>query len=484
MNNGIGAPQRDGGGGRRMSLYVRLALWLGVSLTLLVLLHGLITERAPRHTTEDYIATRLEHDAEWLVQALRSEAGHLILDERLIPPIYQRPGSGHYFTLLDTQQRGIPSASSLGRILPLPPAPGLSHAKIPRAPNQPATRHLPSQAAGPAQAMEPLLILRRDLPQGAILLVAESLDDLDAHLHNFRLRFVTLSLGLFVLLLAGQFLLLRWLLRPVRQLEEDAQRLMQGELQHLPEPVLNELRPLARALNRLLERQARQLERSRNALADLAHALKTPLAALRQSLGTPLPAPAARALERIEEIVQRELRHARWSHGESIGLAPLDAVPALNELLQTMRLIHRERGLSFELQAPSSLPLRMDREDLLELFGNLLDNAGKWAHSRVRLTLHPTDHGLHALVEDDGPGTDTGRLNHDVTRGQRLDESRPGHGLGLSIVRQIIAAHAGTLHFDRSPDLGGLRVELHLPGHAVTPSDMHTKPRPARSPGA
>ncbi|MEW6691575.1 MAG: ATP-binding protein, partial [Pseudomonadota bacterium] len=238
------------------------------------------------------------------------------------------------------------------------------------------------------------------------------------------------------------------------------------------------------ALNRLLERQARRLERSRNALADLAHALKTPLAALRQSLGTPLSPPAAGALERIEEIIQRELRHARWSHGEAVGLAPLDAVPALNELLQTMRLIHRDRGLGFGMQAPDSLMLRMDREDLLELFGNLLDNAGKWAHSQVRLTLHPTDSGLQALVEDDGPGTDTERLNHDATRGQRLDESRPGHGLGLSIVRQIIAAHGGTLHFDRSPDLGGLRVELYLPRRAVTPSDKHTRPRPARTPDA
>ncbi|MEW5973865.1 MAG: sensor histidine kinase [Pseudomonadota bacterium] len=466
-----------------MSLYARLALWLGASLALLVLLHGIVTERAPRLTTEDYIATRLEHDAEWLVDALRIENGRLSLDEHLIPPIYQRPGSGHYFTLLDAHG-ATPSASSLGRTLPLPGASGLSHARMPRADDQPAprpTHHNSALAFPTAQGLEPLLILRRDLPQGGILLLAESLDDLDAHLNSFRLRFVALSLGLFLLLLAGQFLLLRWLLRPVRQLEKDTERLERGELLQLPEPVLNELRPLAGALNRLLERQARRLERSRNALADLAHALKTPIAALRQSLGTPLSPPAAGALERIEEIIQRELRHARWSHGEAVGLAPLDVVPALHALLQTMRLIHRDRGVNFVMNAPEHLMLRMDREDLLELFGNLLDNAGKWAHSQVRLTVQPTHHDLTALIEDDGPGTDTERLNHDATRGQRLDESRPGHGLGLAIVRQIVAAHDGRLHFDRSRDLGGLCVALHLPGRALTPSGTHTTPPPAGS---
>ncbi|MGK0674077.1 MAG: sensor histidine kinase [Halothiobacillaceae bacterium] len=447
-----------------MSLYARLALWLGGSLALLVLLHGSITERAPRITTEAYIATRLEHDAEWLVDALRFENGRLSLDAHLIPPIYQRPGSGHYFTLLDAHG-ATPSASSLGRTLPLPQRAGLDRAQMARAPSQPATRHTPRDILAPplARGPEPLLVLRRDLPQGGILLVAESLDDLDAHLNSFRLRFVAVSLGLFLLLLAGQFLLLRWLLRPIRQLEEDTERLERGELQQLPEPMLNELRPLAGALNRLIERQARRLERSRNALADLAHALKTPLAALRQSLGTPLSSSTAGALERIEEIIQRELRHARWSEAGSTGLTLHDAVPTLKELLQTMRLVHRDRDLTFEMQTPEQLMLPLDREDLLELFGNLLDNAGKWARQRVILTLSCDHEGILAVIEDDGPGADTERLNQETPRGQRLDESRPGHGLGLAIVRQIVAAYAGRLHFTPSPALGGLRVEVRLP---------------------
>ncbi|MEW6765452.1 MAG: sensor histidine kinase [Pseudomonadota bacterium] len=443
-----------------MSLYARLSLWLGASLGLLVLLHGLVTERAPRYTTEDYIATRLDHDAEWLIDGLRQENGQIMLDERLIPPIYQRPGSGHYYTLR-TAQGVLLSASSLGRALPLPGQPGLSHAHVDRITTTPALNHAPIEAPSPTPT-ESLLILRRDVPDGTILLLAESLDDLDAHLSAFRLRFASVSLALFLILLGGQFLLLRWLLRPVRQLEQATERLERGELNELPQPTLHELRPLVAAFNRLLERQTRRIERSRHALADLAHALKTPLAALRQTLGA-APEPQVQAsLDRIESIIQRELRHARWSEGEATGMPPLDVVPALRELLQTMRLIHRERDLSFELQAPASLPLRMDREDLLELFGNLLDNAGKWALSRVRLTLEAQGAGLAALIEDDGPGADTERLNNEASRGQRLDESRPGHGLGLAIVRQIISTHGGRVGFSRSPELGGLKVRLEL----------------------
>ncbi len=445
-----------------MSLYARLSLWLGASLGLLVLLHGLVTERAPRHTTEDYIATRLDHDAEWLIDGLRQDHGQATLDERFIPPIYQRPGSGHYFTVL-TPRGTLLSASSQGRALPLPEQPGLGHAHIARITSASAQRHDAFDPASPRpDGPEPLLILRRDLPDGGVLLLAESLDDLDAHLNSFRLRFAAVSLALFLVLLGGQFLLLRWLLRPVRQLEQATERLERGELNQLPQPALHELRPLVVAFNRLLERQACRIERSRHALADLAHALKTPLAALRQTLGA-APEPQVQAsLDRIESIIQRELRHARWSEGEATAMPPLDVVPALRELLQTMRLIHRERGLSFEFQAPASLPLRMDREDLLELFGNLLDNAGKWAHNQVRLTLRQEDHGLAALIEDDGPGADTERLNNEASRGQRLDESRPGHGLGLAIVRQIIASHGGALHFSHSPELGGLLVRLDL----------------------
>ena len=422
-----------------MSLYARLGLWLALSLALLFVLHGFITERAPRNMTEAYITTRLEHDAEWLLGGL-GEHGHLSATH--IPAIFLRANSGHYF-LLQQEGRTLVSASSAGRVLPVPAQSGVSH--------------------GEWGVGEPLLLLRRDLPQGGVLVVAESLGDLNDHLAQFRWRFLLISIGLFMLLLFVQFALLRWVLRPVRQLAEDGARLQQGELEQLHEPAMRELQPLSRAFNAVLESQARRLARSRHALADLAHGLKTPLAALRQTLHPQSDPLALASVERLEGIVQRELRRARWSAGASSATLMLDVRGELQGLVQAMRLIHRERALDFSLRMPEEVRWRMDREDLHELFGNLLDNAAKWARSCVILSVTVEGAFWRVRVEDDGAGADIAALNAEWTRGRRLDESTPGTGLGLAIVGEIVAAYEGELVFRVSDALGGLCACVTLP---------------------
>jgi signal transduction histidine kinase len=389
--------------------------------------------------TEDYITTRLEHDAEWLLDGLDSH-GHLSAAH--IPAIFLRPHSGHYFALHE-DGRVLNSASSAGDTLPLPPKAGVSH--------------------GVWRDGEPLLLLRRDVPQGGALVVAESLSELNAHLNTFRGHFVLISLGLLLALLLAQFVLLRWVLRPVRDLASDGARLQQGELERLPTPAMRELQPLSHAFNTVLESQARRLARSRHALADLAHGLKTPLAALRQTLSPQSDPQALAAVARLEGIVQRELRHARWSAGASSANVMLDAALELQGLMQAMRLIHRERGLRFEMSLPPSLMWRMDREDLHELFGNLLDNAAKWAKSVVILSVTAEGALWRVHVEDDGAGADVEVLNAERTRGQRLDESTPGTGLGLAIVGEIVTAYEGELSFALSETLGGLCTCVSLP---------------------
>ncbi len=422
-----------------MSLYWRLGLWLALGLLLLFVLHGLITERAPRVMTENYITTRLEHDAEWLLDGLNHDEQ---ISAAHIPAIFQRPNSGHYFSLFQAGHIQN-SASGGGHALPLPAQVGVSH--------------------GAWRQGEPLLLLRRDLPRGGSLVVAESLSELNAHLAEFKLRFVLISIGLFVLLLLAQFVLLRFVLRPVRELAEAGERLQQGELERLPVPAMRELQPLSHAFNAVLESQARRLARSRHALADLAHGLKTPLAALRQTLSPQSDPQALAAVARLEGIVQRELRHARWSAGSSSVNVMLDAAVELQALVQAMRLIHRERGLRFELRVPSIVMWRMDREDLHELFGNVLDNAAKWAKSVVILSVTSEDSRWRIRIEDDGSGADIAQMNAQWTRGRRLDESTPGTGLGLAIVGEIVAAYEGDMRFERSAELGGLCAWVSLP---------------------
>jgi signal transduction histidine kinase len=124
--------------------------------------------------------------------------------------------------------------------------------------------------------------------------------------------------------------------------------------------------------------------------------------------------------------------------------------------------MYREKNLELESRIPAAHSFAGDREDMLELIGNLLDNACKWARNRVRLTVE-TSPGLAVAIEDDGPGVSSAQLDRLIKRGVRLDESAAGHGLGLSIVNDIIRQYGGELDFDRSPDLHGLRVRVRLP---------------------
>ncbi|MGE0082046.1 MAG: ATP-binding protein, partial [Thiohalomonadaceae bacterium] len=228
--------------------------------------------------------------------------------------------------------------------------------------------------------------------------------------------------------------------------------------------------PLVDALNRLLRLTAQRLARSRTALGDLAHALKTPLALIlhtaedRESAMDEVT--RARLLgesERIRELVNRELARARVAGAASPGqhFRPDEDVPALANVV---RSLYAERGLSITWSVPAR-SFAVDREDMLEMLGNLLDNAAKWARSRVHVTVDDAP-ALHLVVEDDGPGCPPEKLDAITRRGVRLDEETPGTGLGLSIVRTIVSDYGGSLELGRSDTLGGLRVVARFPAHA------------------
>ncbi|WP_259332762.1 ATP-binding protein, partial [Pseudomonas sp. FW305-17] len=231
--------------------------------------------------------------------------------------------------------------------------------------------------------------------------------------------------------------------------------------------VPSELQPLVDQINHLLTHTEDSLRRSRNALGNLGHALKTPLAVLISLAASErlqaLPEVRAQMREQLEQIQQRlarELNRARLA-GDALPGAQFDCDAELPGLLATLGMIHGE-GLLLERDAPPGLLLPWDREDLLELLGNLLDNACKWADSEVRLGIAPTTEGYQLMVDDDGPGIPEAQRLQVLERGSRLDEQVDGHGLGLGIVRDIVEAWGGRIALLESP-LGGLRVSIELP---------------------
>jgi signal transduction histidine kinase len=278
---------------------------------------------------------------------------------------------------------------------------------------------------------------------------------------------LALGLAALILILILQRVTVRRALRPLDRAREQIFQLQQGQRSQLDDEVPLELEPLVAQINHLLAHTEDSLKRSRNALGNLGHALKTPLAVLMSlAEGQKLEQhPQVRSLlreqlQQIQQRLERELNRARLS-GDALPGARFDCDSELPGLLATLNMIHGEH-LDLSNHVTQGLVLPWDREDMLELLGNLLDNACKWADAEVRLNVVETAEGFELSVEDDGPGIPEDRRDQVFSRGARLDEQTDGHGLGLGIVRDIVEAWGGILRLQDS-EWGGLKVLIELP---------------------
>jgi signal transduction histidine kinase len=289
-------------------------------------------------------------------------------------------------------------------------------------------------------------------------------------LNSFRqVQKVGLGLGLaaLVVILLLQRVIVSRALRPLEVTRQQLKQLQQGQRNQLDQNVPLELEPLVGQINHLLNHTEETLKRSRNALGNLGHALKTPLAVLvslasREELKQipDLHDSLNQQLKQIEQRIARELGRAKLA-GEVLPGAHFDCANELPGLFATLTMIHG-RHLQLDWQAPGQLRLPWDREDVLELLGNVLDNACKWADSRVQLSVSSGADGYTLCIDDDGSGIEPERRQEVLSRGSRLDEQVAGHGLGLGIVRDIVDVWSGTLQLTDSV-LGGLCVQINLP---------------------
>lgn len=251
-------------------------------------------------------------------------------------------------------------------------------------------------------------------------------------------------------------------LRPLLGITERLQRVRSGESERLDaERLPTEVQPLAEHLNQLLEHHERMVERARQSAQDLAHALKTPLAVLdaeAQRPGTGLADTVATQVARMRGVVERQL-----ATGSPVDARQVAAVgPAVTRLLDYLASAHRDKGLALDAPLPAGLRFQGAADDLEEMLGNLLDNACKWARTRVTVDAGQAGNRLWIEVGDDGPGLAPELREAALERGVRLDERVPGTGLGLAIVQDIAASYGGELHLGES-SLGGLSARLELP---------------------
>ncbi|HID49090.1 MAG TPA: HAMP domain-containing protein [Chromatiales bacterium] len=438
------------------SLRSRLGTGLVLSLILMMGLLWILAVISVQQLMEAQLLTRLAHDGENLLGGLEPERGGTFsLDARRVQGIYQQPYSGHYFVITVGQQ-SLRSRSLWDATLP-PTRVAVGETRVTR-------------VTGPRQ--QPLLVWARGYrKQGRTvrIQVAEDLTHVQAGIRTLRGNLLLGSVVMVLLLWLVQRFLIHRSLDSVSVAAKEVARLEQGEIRSLPEQVPDEIRPLVQAINHLLRRQQQRMQRYRESLGNLAHAIKTPLTLLQQLARDEthgIDAPAREELLRystqISDLIDTALRRARLA-GSSVGTRRFDVRQDLPVLVDTLQRLYRDKAIEFRQGINGVTTLPLEQQDGMELLGNLLDNAWKWARSRIRLDiLKDEDGGIRISIEDDGPGVNASERKELARRGHRHDENRPGHGIGLSIVKGLVEELGGETGFTNSDLLGGLRVVIRL----------------------
>jgi signal transduction histidine kinase len=284
---------------------------------------------------------------------------------------------------------------------------------------------------------------------------------------------ITFGLLAAVLVLTTMFQV-RFGLAPLKRITIDLAAIRAGRAERLAGTFPEEIAPLARETNALIDANREIVERARMHVGNLAHALKTPLSVMvneaNARLGDPLAQKVVEQADIMRDQVTRHLERARLAARLTVVGSVSDVTPVIIALTRTMEKIYRDKNLAIDVHADGAARFRGERHDLEEMIGNLVDNACKWAASRVSIEVvrdepdpASEERRLRIVVDDDGRGLSPSEREQVAKRGRRLDETKPGSGLGLSIVVELAGLYGGGLTLGAAP-LGGLRAELVLPG--------------------
>ncbi|MBS3951392.1 MAG: ATP-binding protein [Methylomicrobium sp.] len=441
----------------KLQLSISLLLSLIFSFTVLWSMTGSTLHRL----AEEYLAGHLAHDGESIMDALSITADQqIVVDAATIEPVYKRPLSGNYYLVITSS--GVIKSDSLA---------SLSFEVPPLSPGQTLRIFTP----GPNG--QPLLILAQAFSLNGTpvtVAVAEDFSKALVMIDFVQKGYTELAFALLMALIAIQIIILRAGFKPLKKIQHQLQALEQGELHQLDTNVPKEVAGLVNEVNDLLRIMEQRLQRKRNSLGDLAHALKTPLTVLQQLAHedelkhhTDLQAQLILQTTNLQRIIDRVLKRVRLAGPGSVYTS-FNVEQEITDLIHAMSRIYHDKQLSIHAEFNGVKSLMIDREDMLELTGNLMDNACKWCKHRVVIRFYDEDQ-LRIVVEDDGNGAPDSDLSALSQRGIRLDERIDGQGLGLSIAQAITDQYDGALTFSHSEELGGFSVQavLHLRSSSI-----------------
>jgi two-component system sensor histidine kinase PhoQ len=463
------------GGWRSYSLGTRQLLAASLGLVAFLALAGYALDRAFAEAAKDNLRERMEGFATAYFNGIEFDRAGAVIDYEVVSsppdPRFLQPGSGLYAQIVLPDDAHWVSTSGEGPTLPLGGmlAPNqrrfdgpLPATQIDGSPAQVYRFGLGATYAGHGHDEFPYTVY-----------ILEDAQNLAAQIRVFRRALWAYLGGAGAVLLLLQMLVLRWSLRPLDSVVAELDKVQRGEIERMSDHHPRELAPLAGSINALIDSERENLERQRNTLADLAHSLKTPLAVLRAQLDDGVHANALRdeldtQLKRMNNLVSYQLARAA-SGGHKLFAPPVLVEPHAEEIVRGLEKVYAAKRVVCEFEIDPKARFYGEPGDLQELLGNLLENAFKWAKSRVLLTVAAGPvasnkrAGLLLAVDDDGPGIADEDVERILQRGVRGDERVQGHGIGLSIVQDLVKGYRGTLKVTRSSEFGGARFEIALP---------------------
>jgi len=437
-----------------MSLTTRINLSAALVLLSFICLTAFTLERAFFDSTESALRDTMSSQLFALMAATEVENKQVIMPSSELDALLGLPASGIYATISNSAGNiSWQSSSTLSIALPKPPLLKQGEKDFNKVyVDDKGFYRMAYTVLWPTQT-------------GSIELTFSVIIDLrsfDKQINLYRTTLWGWLIAMAALLLCSQAIILRWGLSPLRKVAVELNCIETGKQQQIEAHYPQEIERLTHNINLLLEQERQQKIRYRDAMGNLAHSLKNPLAVLQVSLQADTEQQdkltMQEQLDRMDAIVKYQLQWAVTTGDTNLG-ASVNLLSTINRLLNSLQKVYADKAIAVQVTVDSSLNFRGDEGDLMEVLGNLLENAFKWTNQQIAIKAEQTNNQLTISIDDDGVGIAPEKVDELLQRGMRADQSTAGHGIGLSIVKNIVQAYGGKLRIEKS-HLGGARVRI------------------------
>jgi len=443
-----------------MSLNQRIILSATLVLVIFITLTAAALDRAFVDSSESALRDRLTSQLYALMAAAEIDGSNILMPSSELDALLGLPSSGVYARITDQSGQTLwQSSSVLGTKLPQP-------AVLPS-----GDKGFSKTRAGKDNYYSFAYGVNWVTDNDAMAITFNITTDLvsfDKQISEYRKTLWGWLLAMAMLLLVSQAFILRWGLSPLRRVAKELNRIETGEQEQIQKNYPQEIERLTSNINTLLQQERDQKTRYRNALGDLAHSLKTPLAVLQSGLSSTddkqndakQRESMQQQITRMNAIVEYQLQRAATAGSASIGKS-VNVKSVIDRILESLQKVYRDKPIKLNVAVDDTLKFKGDEGDLMELLGNLLDNAFKWSNEHIDVLAEQQGKKLFLRIRDDGPGIKAEHVETILQRGGRADQATAGHGIGLSIVGNIVDAYQGELLIEKN-QMGGAEVSVVL----------------------